>query len=61
MSCHQCIEIENYFDEQILYLQREIKKRDQALEDQEYEIRRLRHIVQWFHDYMNIRVLHPEN
>lgn len=26
MTCPQCIEIENYYDEQILYLKREIKK-----------------------------------
>lgn len=53
MNCTQCIEIENFLNQEIIYLKREIQKRDEVLQDQEYEIQRLRHIVEWFYKYIN--------
>lgn len=52
-SCPQCVELENYFDRQILMLKHELKKRDEALEEQEHEIVRLRNLVEWFTQSIN--------
>lgn len=49
-SCARCIELENYFDRQLMILRYELKKKEDALEEQEWEIIRLRNLVKWFTD-----------
>ena len=51
--CTRCIELETFFDRQIKILHLEIKKRDQALESQEFELVRLQHLVKWFTQQLN--------